>query len=321
MTSYDIAPSVEVFCSPQHDFFDECNNSVSGHRSPVTVVSSFDLETVRSYPGITANSSMHSFTSEWSTVTTQISNTTKRQSEVKQRKRKFVHFVKILLGIVKEKDEGRFRNAKAVICDCEQQKRRGEIESMSESLRYPLKDAVGTQLWSEARQRMSQSLSHSMRERSSLVVAKESACNSLLVTSPIEQVSASPIEQVATSSIEQVEVYGRLGSSTMLKSESSTKTTKTTKIKEMGIRKKRLWMIIRVFMQYLRSKHCHLYRKAHTLVNECVRQHRRVQDFGHCSSLSGSIQACLKKEFGFDHWKRAEYFVADILLTRHEYRS
>merc|ERR1712241_81078 len=44
-------------------------------------------------------------------------------------------------------------------------------------------------------------------------------------------------------------------------------------------RKKRTWMVIRVFMQNLRSDNSQHYSKAHALVNECVRRHKRIKHF------------------------------------------
>ena len=75
-------------------------------------------------------------------------------------------------------------------------------------------------------------------------------------------------------------------------------------------------MVIRVFMQYLRSNHDQLYKKAHTLVNECAQRHKRVKYFENNNSLSLSIQACFKKEFGLENWRRAEQYVDEILSVR-----
>lgn len=310
MTSYDASPSIEVFRVRNHDVVGVCDNSDSNHglcshQSPIAMVSSFDLESIRSHPGITANTSMTSFTTQWSTVTAHASNTTKRHSEKKHKKRKFHHFVKILMGIVKEKDEGKFQNAKAIIRSCQQQKRRGKIQSLSESLPCPLKDAVGPQFWGEARQRLlSQALLHSKTKRSSIGASIES-----VIYVPDTISSFQYKEEVHSRSPEVVE-----------SNENAKYNVTKANIKEARTRKKRLWMVIRVFMQYLGSTNSQLYRKAHTLVNECVRQHKKIHHFEHRNSLSGSIQTCLKKEFGLEHWKRAEYFVAESLLSRREDR-
>lgn len=312
MTSYDASPSIEVFRVRNHDVVGACDNSDSnhgrlyGHQSPIAMISSFDFENIRSHPGITANTSMTSLTTQWSTATIHASNTTRRHSEKKHKKSKFHHFVKILMGIVKEKDEGKFQNAKAIICSCQLQKRRGKIQSLSDSLPCPLKDAVGPQFWGEARQRLSQSLFHSKTQRSSTGASLESGVY---------------VPDTSTSSVQcKEDEHSR--SPKMVESNENAKYDVTkANIREARTRKKRLWMVIRVFMQYLGSRNSQLYCKAHMLVNECVRQHKRIQQFEHCNtSLSGSIQTCLKKEFGSEHWKRAEHFVSERLLSRREDR-
>jgi len=296
MASY-ASPSIEVFRLQNHDIVRECGNNYSnhGHQSLTAVISSFDLETVRSCPGIAKNGSMTSFTTQWSIATKQTSNTRKRHTEEKNKKRRFHHFVKILMGIVKEKDEGRFLNAKAIICDCEQQEKRGEIDSLSESLRCPLKDAVGSQFWREARERLSQESLYSKTKMSSIGATIETGFYSPNTLSTVCQTK---------------EAHSR--SPSMVESKLPAKNNVKTNT-EMKTGKKRLWMVIRVFMQFLQSKDCQLYRKAHILVNECMRRHGRIRHFDHCNSLSGSIQVCLKKEFGLEHWRRAEILVGKTL--------
>lgn len=82
-------------------------------------------------------------------------------------------------------------------------------------------------------------------------------------------------------------------------------------------------MIISIFMQYLERKHTRLYLKAKSLVNECVEIHRcskydgKYSRTSNNSSLLASIQSCLKTEIGIDHWRRAENYVAKVLLKQH----
>ena len=308
MTSCDASPSVEVFRLPNSDIVAETDASHSnkGHQRPIThaMIPEYDLETMRSCPDITKNGSMHSSTTQWSTVTTQMSNTTKRKCEKKHKKKKFLNFVKILMRIVKEKDMVRFRNAKAVIYDCEVQKRRGEIDSLSESLPCPLRAAVGPQLWKEAQDRMSATPSFS--------TVKESS-----VGTTVESESHSP-SYASSSMIHQTDKVSSQSPAMIAPKKSNSNDGTAATITDVTVRKKRLWMVIRVFMQDLRKNHSKLYRKAHTLVNECVRRHKRIKYFENSNSLSGSIQACLKKEFGLEHWRRAEHHVAESLPMRND---
>jgi len=308
--SYEIAPSMDLFrfnnCDILGDF--DTSHSNQGHQQPIThaMISAFDPETMRSRPGITKTGSMHSINTQWSTGTTQASNTTKRKSEKKQKKSNFGCFVKILMKIVKEKDEGRFQNAKAVIRNCQQQKKHGEIHSLSENLRCPLKDIVGPRFWKEALDHMSATSLDSTDKKSSIGSTIERFTRSPATTTSL---SSSYIHQKGELSSQSTATDGPKISTTTNNKRSLTAT-------DLALRKKRLWMIVRIFMQHLRRKDCQLYKKAHTLVNECVRHHKRLKHFENNNSLSGSIQACLKKEFGLEHWKRAEQRVDEILSVR-----
>lgn len=302
MTSYDPSPPIDILR------WGDLGKSVADNENlpPISIVSSFDLESFRSRPQITKNASMNSFSTQWSTATAQISNTTTQQSKKKRRKRKFLHFVKILLRIVREKDEGKFRNAKAVVCNWERQQHEDGIESFSESLCCPLKEAVGARFWSEARERMSLASAQEKIKRYSFCTPAASDADSSNRTVPLRHGE----ECCVHSYMEQLS-----------KQETYAKHHLTTdEIKDLRTRKKRLWMVIRVFLKYLRNKHQHLYRQAHTLVNECVRQHRQDRDSKIRKSLSGSIEACLKNEFGSELWTRAEDFVAQAFRVRPENR-
>lgn len=305
MAPYDESPSIEMFR------LTDCDKSATnqGRLPPIVVLSSFDFETVRSCPKISKNLSMNSFSSHWSTATTQISNTTKARSEKKLRRRKFLHFVEILLGIVKEKDDRKFRNAKAIVYNWERENNHGEIESFLESLRSSLKHAVGSRFWSEAKQRLSQAPSHTKTKWLSFGDTTDADTRASAAIAPVQYDDDDDEEE------------GYLRSPVMFESQTcANRNVTTNEMKEMRRRKKRLWMIIRILMQYLRKKHRHLYRKAHILVNECVREHRQGQQTQHRNSLSRSIEACLKNEFGSELWKRAEHFVSQAFVRRHKDR-
>jgi hypothetical protein len=228
--------------------------------------------------------SMSSFTTEWSTSTAQISNTTTKREAKKQQKRRFLLFTKILMKLLERKDPTVYYDAQVVIHDCEEKKKKGEAESVVESLRTPLKGVVGPEYWNEAR-------TYSKR----VLNAKKEVPD-----------DASDDEILAFNMTDLTFLSGFAPSVTP-----SYKNSSTTR--EENVRKKRLWMIICVFMKYLMRTDTTLYFQAKALVSECVRRHRRG-DEGY-RSLSGSIQSCLKKEIGAGYWKRAEGFVAQFLLS------
>ena len=298
MASLEVSPSIEMFLSRDSTRV----QSNHGHLPPIAVVSSFDMETDNSFPEVTRNLSMHSCSSQWSTDTTQISNTTKEYSKKKHRRRKFQRFVETLMGIVKEKDEQKFRNARTIVCNWERQKSLSDVDDLSESLRSPLKDAVGPGLWLEARHRLSQASPNTRR-----------TLNSSYDTATTESDTQTSEDMTVPMQVDDDEEDSP---SRMLvgKRPYPIQRAASKGIKEMRSRKKKLWMVIRVLMQHLQKKHRHLYMKAHVLVNECKRQHKTQ----HRKSLSGSIEACLKKEFGPELWKRAEHCVSRAKLERRE---
>jgi len=305
MTACELSPSTEVFRMENHNRmkdYDSSHSNQGRQRQPIpqALIPARDLETMRSRPDLTKNGSMQSFTTQWSTATTQTSNTTKRQCEKRQKKKKFLHFLKILMRIVKKKDEGRFRNARAVICDCEDKKKRGEIDSISHSLRCSLKDAVGPQFWKEAQDCMSKTSWNSKAKNSSIGTAVGSDNHSKGTATTWESFAQSRATNGKGKSNDNDAIIATMNAATS--------------------RKKRIWMVIRLFMQHLRSGNCQHYSKAHALVNECVRRHKRIKHFENSNSLSGSIQACLTKEFGLEHWRRAENDVAEMLPVFNEDR-
>lgn len=299
MAPLEVSPSIEMFLSRDSSRV-LLNN---GHLPPIAVVSSFGMETDNSYPEVTRNLSMHSCSSQWSTDTTQISNTTKDHSEKKRRRRKFLHFVETLMGIVKEKDEQKFRNAKTIVCNWERQKSLSDFDDLSESLRSPLKHVVGSRLWLEARQRLSQASSNARR-------SSHSSYNTSTTNESDTQTSEDMTVPMQVDDDEEDSQSHIL----VEKRPCQIQRAASKGIKEMTSRKKKLWMVIRVLMQHLQKKHRHLYMKAHVLVNECKRQHQKQRR----KSLSGSIEACLKKEFGSELWKRAEHCVSRASLERRE---
>lgn len=289
MSPLEASPSIEMFLSEQSSRVPLDH----GHLPPIAVLSSFDTENDSSFPRVTRNLSMHSCSSYWSTDTTPISNTTKEFSEKKLRRRKFLRFVEILMGIVKEKDERKFRTASTIVCNWERQ----NTPNGFDDLRSPLKHAVGPKFWLEARQRLSQVSSNTKRTRS---------------TTTTEELDSQASEDMTVPM--QVDDDEQDSKSFMLVEKRLCPIQRATSkgIKEMRRRKKKLWMVIRVFLQHLQKKHCHLYLKAHMLVNECKEQHKIERR----KSLSGSIETCLKNEFGSELWKRAEHSVFRATMDR-----
>jgi hypothetical protein len=225
-----------------------------------------------------------------------VSNTTENKQVKKQQKRRFFLFTKILMRFLERRDPAVFNDARAVIHDCELKKKKGETESVVESIRSPLKVVVGPEYWKEARsysQQVLQSQQQSIHRRP--LSPSFDHVYSLPPVSPPGGLypghhSHSPVSVV------------------LLRTKKKHVTSKEEKI-----RKKRLWMIICVLMKYLMRKDNELYLQAKNLVRECVHRHRNGEE-GY-TSLSGSIQTSLKNQIGHVIWKRAESCIAKFLLN------
>ena len=238
------------------------------------------------------------------------------------------------MKLIEEKDDTNivYQNAQAVICDCEQRKKRGEIKSFTESLYAPLKETVGIHYWNEARQLLHHNTMLSITTRSPL---------STLLCQSTSSMTVRKCNKTPTgNNSREYNVTATMNNNNNINNNSNSNYNNNGNNEEMNIRNKRLWMIISIFMQYLERKDAKLYMKARSLINECVERHRSCKyncekySFSsttstttststgtgttRTSSLSGSIQFCLKKNIGVDYWRRAESYVAKALLMKHD---
>lgn len=251
---------------------------------------------------------------QWSISTTRISNTREEHTRKLKKKKAFSSFVKILLKIIEGKDKDKFRNVKEVIWDFEQQKERGEIDSVTESLRSPLKNAVGPRYWSEARKHLSRAI---LDSRSKRCRARDAA-----KAGPItdRRFAPHPSPIIYCTEKDKLPLHSPLPFPVMAeRGTTAISNASVMKKKEMGTRKKRIWIIISVLMQRLERSNPVLYHKAHSLIKACVQRHRNGSDAGEGHrSLTRSIQHCLKNDIGVEHWRRAEHAVGKFLLRRHQ---
>jgi hypothetical protein len=251
--------------------------------------------------------SVSSFTTEdgcWSTTSTaQISNTTSFHQQKKQQKRKFLIFTRILMKLLEKRNRNVYHNAQSIIQDCKIKKKNGETDSVVESIKVPLKHVAG-EFWYEARR--SYYSSKQQQERTMMMTMKRT---------PV-QVSPTSISSSKDTGLFFSQDDSRILHTTTapsISTNSITKQSSTTIItREESTRKKRLWIIICVFMKYLMKKDEPLYFQAKALVSDCVQRHRNGDK--QYRSLSKSIQTRLKNEIGVSYWKRAENYVGKHLL-------
>jgi len=236
--------------------------------------------------------SLTSFTTDFSTATEPASNTSRNHAEKKYQKRRFMIFTKLLMKFLERKDPTVFGEARAVIQDCEQKKRRGEVGSVTESVRHPLKQVVGCNYWKQARNYLRKATNPVEQELEPLSPTEEPPEfsqmdldfleQSLLVVEP----SSSPLSTQSRSSLAE----------------------------EKKLRKQRFWMLIHVLMKYLESKDSSLYLRAKTTIEDCVKRNGNKEEG--FQSLSGCVQTSIKQVVGMTYWRKAEAYLARILIQR-----
>lgn len=244
--------------------------------------------------------SLSSRTTQWSTTTTPVSNTSERREDDKRRKKRFLQFTRVLMKLLQRKDPAVYRGAQSVIHECEQQKKRGQAESVTEILKGPLKDIVGSHYWNEAR--------HVYEKK--LVVH----CENHLDIEPLSATEEPPPLGEEHLSILQDSLRDSVAP--MEQSKLVCTAHPTLNVDEQQTRKKRLWMIICILMKYLDRSDKVLYHTAKVIVHDCVRRNRNKEN-GY-RSLSGSIQSSLKNEIGPEYWRRAEKQLANVLIGHSE---
>jgi hypothetical protein len=244
---------------------------------------------------------MSSFTTDWSTTTDPVSNTTKEHMEKKRQRRRFMAFTSALMKFLERKDPNVFDEAQAVIRDCEQKKKRGEagFESVTASLRTPLKQVVGPTYWKRARVYLRKSATHQSKqavdpspptEESTSFSRSDVAC--LEQRLPLEK---GPCSHFASFPLSSTNSYRSI-------------------TEEQKIRRERFWMLIRVLMKYVENKDHALYLEAKASIKDCVRRNRKREE-GY-ESLSRSVQASVKQVVGTVYWRRAASYLSKLLIEK-----
>eukprot|EP00934_Nitzschia_sp_Nitz4_P008264 Nitzschia sp. Nitz4//scaffold6_size259037//125254//126483//NITZ4_001075-RA/size259037-processed-gene-0.264-mRNA-1//-1//CDS//3329556896//8254//frame0 len=112
--------------------------------------------------------SLSSCTTTWSTSTDPASNTTRAKREKRKQRKRFRSFASLLMKFLERKDPTIFGLAQEVIRDCEERKNRGEagFESVTDSLKEPLREVVGNVYWNAARRHQKRHSARSVCEPS-----------------------------------------------------------------------------------------------------------------------------------------------------------
>eukprot|EP00339_Tiarina_fusa_P023101 CAMPEP_0116997668 /NCGR_PEP_ID=MMETSP0472-20121206/1023_1 /TAXON_ID=693140 ORGANISM="Tiarina fusus, Strain LIS" /NCGR_SAMPLE_ID=MMETSP0472 /ASSEMBLY_ACC=CAM_ASM_000603 /LENGTH=345 /DNA_ID=CAMNT_0004696617 /DNA_START=301 /DNA_END=1338 /DNA_ORIENTATION=- len=231
---------------------------------------------------------------DWSTSTAPASNTAGAQEEKKRHKSRFMKFANVLMQFLERKDPTVYAEARTVIRDCEEQKRLGHVDSFSESVKAPLKDLVGPSYWKQAR-KYSKKFYHqpaeeleplSMTEDPPMFSQDEVAC--LEKCLDVQQKRPSWMFPLTTKSCK-------------------------TQAEELKLRRDRFWMLIRVLMKYLEKTEPAMFLQARKIIEDCMRRNKQRKDY---QSLTQNIQTEIKQLVGINRWRRAEAYLAKILIKR-----
>merc|ERR1712238_441859 len=89
--------------------------------------------------------------------------------------------------------------------------------------------------------------------------------------------------------------------------------------RETKSRKEKFLMFTRVLMKYLEQKNPEMHARAKAVIRQCANKNKEGDP--NYASLSGSMQAALKKLVGSGYWKKAEDYLAQFLITQFEKRE
>lgn len=252
--------------------------------------------------------SVSSRTTSRSVATRHVSNTSRSKQKKRQDKRRFRKFAKWLMKFLEKKDPRVFEKAQAVIRDCEQRKARGELgyESVTDSLKEPLREAVGNKYWREARFHLDNFLLDKSPASTELSSSSSESDHQTLST------SAQSLSFASMSSPAPREPLHRAPPSS-IRIEPSPLTTQSVWDlgKEKKIRRERFYMILRVLMKYLETRNRPLYSRTKETIHECVA--RSDESYG---SLLESIKRKVKQIVGDSNWRRAESFLSKAILRK-----
>ena len=303
--------------------------------------------------------SVSSSTTDWSTSTEAASNTTLSKEEKRQSKSRFMNFAYVLLHLLERKDPARFVKAKEVILNCEEQKRKGHVESVSESVKAPLKDLVGPTYWKQAQSHYTKRMTRHRQQQKEVQKQAPSSSSSLEPLCMTEQGSSLPafshdqvacLEQCFTTMPNDQHPKRRKQRQPPQRQERREKLNPLTTVSctspedERKLRKERFWMLIRVLMKYLEKTEPGLYEQSKRIIEGCVqrnknekkkhssssshrRRHHRLRSnksnhrdphYHDCMSLTRDVQKEVKQLVGVSRWRRAEAYLAKVLVKRAE---
>jgi hypothetical protein len=291
-----------------------------------------------------------SVTSNRSITTVPTCNTATNKIQKKYQKQRFLLFTRVLMKLLERRDPAVFYEAKAVIRDCDERKKRHEsgFESMTDSVRAPLKHVVGESYWRQAHGYLKKKMNHRPPPPPPTLQSKEEeeleleplsptsappnftptdiAClETLCYAEETDQESAEhnthpdyyPTTSSRSSSSRSKATLGSAAKPTSTHHNSSRASSKHRGLvdsAERKVRKERFWMLIGILMKSLEQKDRDLHLAAKAIIRDCIQRNKRHEPgYG---SLTSSIRVSLKDVVGRTYWRRAESSLGHVLLVK-----
>eukprot|EP00980_Cylindrotheca_fusiformis_P014954 scaffold4095_cov117-Cylindrotheca_fusiformis.AAC.11 len=238
-------------------------------------------------------SSVNTDTDDCSTNTQPRSNTVRAHEKRQQETRRFLMFTGVLVKFLEKKNPALCQDAREVIQRCGETEQGGQNESICDSLKVPLKEAVGSAYWKQAKGYLKGLDNHDTDFEPIPLDDKSSKDGTNFDPEALScllggQKDRKPPEKSIPDPIQM----------------------------EKRLRRKRFWMLVRVLMKYLQKKDPNLYLRARAALEDCVKRKERNEE--NFTNLPECVQRELKKVVGRDNWRRAKYYLTKHLIRQAE---
>ena len=210
------------------------------------------------------------------------------REQKKVSKEQFLMFIKVLMKYLEKKDPMMHSRAKQVIRECAERNKKKErgFESVTASMKTPLRKTVGESYWNRA------------EEYLKLFQAK-------MLERKMANVRLGGGSSATKASSSQVPRYGQPQSSQQQAHQVQHQTVQIER--EQKKIKEQFLMFIKVMMKYLEKKDPMMHSRAKQVIQECAKRNKK-KEHGF-ESVTASMKTPLRKTVGELYWKQAEGYL------------
>ena len=198
------------------------------------------------------------------------------------------------MKFLERRDPEVYNRARQVIRECDERKKQQEpgFESITESIRTPLKQLVGPAYWKQVRSYLKKKI-----------------------------VDPRPVSEEEWEPLSPSEEPPTFTASDLVLLEQSLNPEQHSGLAarhaEKQLRRERFWMLIGLLMKNLEQKDPEMYFKAKMTIKECVKRFKTREPA--YRSLTGSVRVAVKEIVGPVHWRRAEHRLANALARDEDF--